>query len=329
MKPKIDTDISRLKIVAIQATIIIGAVVVLQSCSCEKGLFATNPATNEVNFSAIHELGPGKPGFTTNEGEWCRFWIFEALYQSRFGPTIPLGPPATVNTIDTSAQTKNGERSRLNKSIKLIEGLKPSEHFATTITGGPMVSFKSSNEDYGSGYGKHKPGIGFNLSVGTVLPFNQRWAIAPSIRLTQKNASETIGYSEPVSSSSEFTDKYSYSYVGGSLLGQYRAGKHISLVAGPELNYLVSASVKNSGGEKQSLNKSSQKLGIDMMAGIKFDLPAKSGRSKWGLQFMYDHRLSRLNKKKDESGMEIPAYKMKSLQVGLAYNICGSCGKKR
>jgi Outer membrane protein beta-barrel domain len=209
----------------------------------------------------------------------------------------------------------------------------PGEYFSTTITAGPAFSFKSSNEDYGGGYGNHEPGIGFNIGVGTVLPFNKHWAVAPAIRVTQKNASEKLEYSGTGGGGMEtYIDKYSYNYLGGTMLAQYRAGKHVSFVAGPEVNFLIAASVKNGGssgtGEKQSLNKTSQKIGLDLLAGIKFEIPADNKRSRWGVQLMYDHRISRLNKKKDENGIEVPAYKMKSVQLGLAYNICG-CNKKK
>jgi Outer membrane protein beta-barrel domain len=215
-----------------------------------------------------------------------------------------------------------------------IEGPAPGDFFSTTISLGPTFNFKSSNEDYGGGYGNHKPGAGFNIGVGTVLPFNKNWAVAPAIRFTQKNASEELGYSDPGGGAGmKFTDKYSYNYLGATMLAQYRAGKHVSIVAGPEVNFLVAASVKNGGssgtGEKQKLNKTSQKAGLDLLAGIKFEIPAKNSRSKWGVQLIYDHRLSRLNKKKDENGQDAAAYKMKSIQLGLAYNICGSCGKKK
>jgi Outer membrane protein beta-barrel domain len=212
-------------------------------------------------------------------------------------------------------------------------GKQPGEYFSTIITAGPVLSFKSSNEDYGGSYGKHKPGIGLNIGVGTVLPFNKNWAVAPAIRITQKNASEELGYSDPGGGGMKFTDKYSYNYLGATMLAQYRAGKHVSIVAGPEVNFLVASSLKNGGssgtGEKQSISKSSNKLGLDLLAGIKFEIPAKNSRSKWGVQLMYDHRLSRLNKKKDDTGQDAAAYKMKSVQLGLAYNICGSCGKKK
>jgi hypothetical protein len=209
----------------------------------------------------------------------------------------------------------------------------PGELFALSITLGPTLNFKSSNEDYGGGYGEHKPGVGFNIGAGTVLPIDKHWAVAPSLRFTQKNASESLGYSDPGGGGGmDYTNKYSYSYIGAPILAQYRAGKHLSFVAGPEINYLLSASVKSEGsggnGEKQSITKSSQKLGFDILAGVKYEIPAGNKRSRLGLQLMYDHRLSRLNKKQDENGNDVPAYHMKGFQLGLAYNICG-CGKKK
>jgi hypothetical protein len=274
--------------------------------------------------------------------QWCGMWLGGSSCEEtceQKGISTEKGTTnvrSEINTTDraTDSVASVGNPVPQKKAPGQIEGPFPGEVFSNTISFGPALSFKSSNEEYGGGYGKHEPGIGFNIGVGTVLPFNKHWAIAPALRFTQKNASEKLSYpGGPGGGNMEFTDKYSYNYLGGTMLGQYRAGKHISLVAGPEVNYLVSASVKNGGssgtGEKQNIAKSSQKVGIDLLAGIKLEIPAKSGRSKWGLQLMYDHRLSRLNKKKDDTGQDIPAYNMKGVQLGLAYNICGSCGKKK
>ncbi|MFM9911592.1 MAG: porin family protein [Chitinophagaceae bacterium] len=210
----------------------------------------------------------------------------------------------------------------------------PGEYFATTITGGPAMNFKSSNDAYGGGYGKHKPGIGFHFALGTLLPFTPRWALATSLRFTQKNASEEIGYTEPGGGggSTEYKDNYSYNYLGAAVMAQYRLSRQLSLAAGLEVNYLLSASVKNGGrsgsGEKQNLNESSQKVGVDVIAGVKYEIPSNRGRSKWGLNLFYDHRISRLNKKED-NGFPVPAYRMKSVHLGLNYFICGKCGKPK
>ena len=234
----------------------------------------------------------------------------------------------SYGTIPNNSLDSNGKSPPVNVSSL------PGEYFSATITAGPLLNFKSSNEEYGGGYGKHEPGVGFYVGVGTAFPLNRHWAIAPALRFTQKNASEKLSYTGgPGGGTMEFTDKYSYSYIGGTILAQYRVGKHVSIVAGPEVNYLISSRVKNGGssgtGEKQNLTKSSNKVGFDILAGIKYEIPAAKGRSKWGVQLMYDHRFSRLNKKKDENGVDVPAYNMKSIQLGLAYNICGSCGKNK
>jgi Outer membrane protein beta-barrel domain len=300
----------------------------LESCTCERVWYCNKPA---VCGDAVLEISPPNK----DEGDWvetelCDFKIFGMLYQMRFGHSIPSGSPGAGDSV---VQSSGRDSIRQNKSPIIIDGPKPGEYFATTVTAGSSLNFKSSNEDYGGGYGKHEPGVGFNIGVGTVLPFNKHWAVAPSVRFTQKNASEKLEYSGTGGGGTEtYIDKYSYNYIGGTMLAQYRAGKHVSFIAGPEVNFLVAASVKNGGssgtGEKQSLNKTSQKVGLDLLTGIKLEIPAGNKRSRWGVQLMYDHRLSRLNKKKDENGQDVAAYKMKSVQLGLAYNICG-CNKKK
>jgi Outer membrane protein beta-barrel domain len=197
------------------------------------------------------------------------------------------------------------------------------EIFSNTITIGPALSFKSSNDKYGSSYGKHEPGIGFHVGAGTLLPFNTHWSVAPSVRFKQMTASETISYAMPGGGEpTEYKDTYKYNYVTANTLVQYRVAKRLSIVAGPELNYLVSASMKSGGnsgtGERTSLTKSSNRIGLDIIAGLKYDIPAGNKRSKWGLSLIYDHRLSRLNKKQD-MGYDVPAYKMKSVQLGVSY----------
>ncbi len=323
MKLKTNKPYSGCRALLINLIIIACAAFLLESCSCEKIWYCNNPAA--CGDAIVSTRPPNDNGSDWREAERCDFKIFSMLYEMRFGSSIPSGPTVQTNKTDSIRQ---------NKAPIIIDGPKPGEYFATTITAGPLLSFKSSNEEYGGGYGNHKPGVGFHVGVGTVLPFSKHWAIAPSLRVTQKNASEELGYSEPGGGGGmQFTDKYSYNYLGGAILAQYRVGKHVSFVAGPEVNYLVSASVKNGGssgtGEKQILTKNSNKAGLDVLAGIKLEIPAGNNRSKWGIQLLYDHRLSRLNKKKDEFGFDVPAYKMKSVQLGLAYSFCASCGKKK
>ena len=120
----------------------------------------------------------------------------------------------------------------------------------------------------------------------------------------------------------EYKDTYKYNYVTANALVQYGVAKRLSIVAGPELNYLVSASVKAGGssgtGDKESITGSSNRIGVGILAGLKYEIPAGNKRSKWGLSLIYDHRLSRLNKKQD-MGYDVPAYKMKGVQLGVSY----------
>lgn len=300
----------------------------LESCECTKYCYNNIGNGNPFIVDKAENLN-NKPHIVD---------CFEICYISFFDTRINVEKLEQINSFgsrsdkSTSATPVDdsvvsvGTPIPTKKSPGRIGNTLPGEYFATTITAGPLLNFKSSAESYGGGYGKHEPGVGLNIGVGTVLPFNKHWAIAPALRFTQKNASEKISYSIPGEPGMEFKDKYSYNYLGGSLLAQYRVSRNVSLVAGPEVNYLLSSSMKPSEGEKQSLNKSSTKVGLDLIAGIKYEIPSANRRSRWGIQLMYDHRISRLNKKKDEDGQDVPAYRMKSLQLGVAYNICG-CGK--
>lgn len=271
------------RIILIRAGIIACAFALLESCTCDRVLYCNNPAVcgDQIRTDRTSVVDGDK---NWREAEHCQFYIFNMLYTMRFGSSIPID---SSRTGDAVAQANTIDSSRQSKSPKIIDGPKLGEYFSTTLTAGPLLNFKSSNEEYGGGYGEHKPGVGFHIGIGTVLPFSQHWSVAPSLRFTQKNASEQMSYSEPGGSGSmEYKDSYSYSYVGGTLLAQFRASKQISLVAGPEVNYLVAASVKNGGssgtGEKQSLNENSQKAGLDVLAGVKYEIPSKNGRrSKW------------------------------------------------
>lgn len=296
---------SRIMTYFIRTALAAAILVIMDSCACDTWCKFMNGANNEV-----HQVKGGDAD--------C-----ECLCRPNLPRCEDLRKQAANNT--TTPDSAAAPVPTLRNSPL------PGEYFSTVITAGPNLSFKSSKEEYGGSYGGHEPGIGMQLGVGTVLPFNNHFALAPSIRFSQKNASETFGYSEP-GGSVEYKDKYTYNYVGGMVLAQFRVSKNLSLVAGPEVNYLLSASMKSGGssgtGDKESITKSSARLGADILAGVKYDIPVANGRSKWGLQLIYDHRLSRLNKKKDETGMEVPAYNVTGFQLGLAYNICG-CGKNK
>ncbi len=299
--------------------------ILLEGCYCEQRCrFKANPGDG---FSLMGtRVASNDPRYDCFE--YCSIinidpdrWARDPFAQNNQSTSInPIGDSVASVSSTTSIPQKKSPGHPI-----------PGEYFATTITAGPSLSFKSSDEEYGGGYGDHKPGVGLHVAVGTLFPFTPRWALATSLRFTQKNASEEMGYTEPGGGGGmEFKDNYSYNYLGVTMMAQFRVSRHLSLVAGPEVNYLLSAKVKNGGssgtGEKQSLNESSQKVGVDGLAGVKYEIPSSNGRrSKWGLSLIYDHRFSRLNKKED-NGVAVPAYHMKSINLGLSYFICGKCG---
>ena len=199
----------------------------------------------------------------------------------------------------------------------------------TTVTAGPNLSFKSSDEKNTGG--THQPGVGFQFGVGTVLSFNNEWAVAPSLLVKQNNASEKLSYGEGMYASST-TTKYSYSYLSAPVLATYKASNNLSIFAGPEINALLGASAKtttNTGtGQKESLNNSSVKVGVGVQAGARYAIPSSKGDSRWMIQLLYDHRISRLNKKTTETyyggggGYSTPAWHMSSFQLGVVCDIC-------
>lgn len=197
------------------------------------------------------------------------------------------------------------------------------------VTAGPNMNFKSAGSDVYAG-GSHKPGVGFQAGFGTIYRFNDKWSVNPSLMYKMNKASEeaTITDGEPGSSpSSDIKDKYSYSYLSMPILAQYNLTKDLTVSAGPEVNYLLKSKVKSSmnyGGmshdSEEDLTDNSVKVGLGVQAGLKYQIP----NSKFALSATYDHRLSRLNKKNPEGygNYTVPAWKMKSVQVGVTCLIC-------
>jgi Outer membrane protein beta-barrel domain len=202
------------------------------------------------------------------------------------------------------------------------------QSISTNILAGPNLSMKRSSEDYGNLNHKSIPGIGYHVGVGLVLGFGKKLAVEPSLLVKHNTASEKLSYSntggEPGPST---TDKYSYTYLSVPVHASIKASENLSILVGPELNYLLGAKVKYDGGNKQSLTKNSIKLGLGLQAGLRLMLPKKSGPSGMGLQLLYDHRLSRLNEKSNSytgggSSSEAPAWRMSSFSLGFIANLC-------
>jgi hypothetical protein len=163
------------------------------------------------------------------------------------------------------------------------------------------------------------------------LSFTDKFSLNPSLLLKQNNASEKIKYTytEPGSvGSSESKDKYSYTFLSAPVLASYKVGNQLELFAGPEVNYLLNARVKrdrqSGGNNKENLTKKSVKLGVGIQAGAKYTIPSGNGNSPFGIQLLYEHRLSRLNKKNLDgySTYNDPAWNLKGFQLGVTCSIC-------
>jgi opacity protein-like surface antigen len=199
------------------------------------------------------------------------------------------------------------------------------------ITAGPNMNFKSAGSDVYAG-GSHKAGVGFQAGFGTIYRFNEKWSLNPALMVKVNKASEEATYSDgdpgpTPAPSTTVKDNYTYSYLSMPVLAQYNLTKDLTVSAGPEVNYLLKSKVKSSmnyGGDnhesEEDLTGNSVKVGLGLQAGLKYQIP----NSKFALSATYDHRISRLNKKNPEGygNYTVPAWKMKSVQVGVTCLIC-------
>jgi hypothetical protein len=234
-------------------------------------------------------------------------------------------------------QPANYRKAREKKLPLGIKGI------TTSVFAAPNMSFKSSKEDYGGTDHKHKPGAGLQIGIGTKYIFSEKFAISTSLLFKQNNAKEVLKYStpgEPGSNpgSQEHETKYSYSYLSAPVLAEFKISQGLTGMVGPELNYLLGASTKSSGygngeDEKNSITKNSVKVGAGVQVGLKYDIP----NSPLAVQLVYDHRLSRLNKKTESmdyypggggGNYETPAWNMKSVQLGIVCALCELMKKK-
>ena len=205
---------------------------------------------------------------------------------------------------------------------------------SSRIIAGPNMSFKSSKEGddvYGGNAHKHQPGAGFQLGVGYGLAFSDKFSVNPSLLLKQNNASEKMSYrsTEPGGNyGSDTKDKYSFTYLSAPVTANYKVGKQVEVFAGPEINYLLRASVKTEDGtggdDKENITKNSVKLGVGVQAGVKYRIPSGSGDSPFSVQLLYEQRISRLNKKHPDgyNNYTVPAWNMGGVQLGVTCEIC-------
>jgi hypothetical protein len=228
-----------------------------------------------------------------------------------------------------SGEMKLAEKKRstgLIKMKKLPLGIKGMN---THIIAGPSMSFKSSKEDYGGTDHKSKAGLGFQFGIKSTFTFSEKFDVSSALILKKNTAGEVLSYpttGEPGSGSTQkYESKYNYTYLSVPLMAEVKLSDRFTAMAGPEVNLLMGANVKTSGygeTEKTDIKDNSVKTGFGLQAGVKYEIPG----SPLIVQLIYDHRISRLNEKSSEyypgGGYETPAWKMKSVQIGIACSIC-------
>jgi hypothetical protein len=293
----------------------------LQGCCFSSEMYASkNPCNCRTN----------QPAYAANNS--TETFAHEAIDAKNSASTI-FHYASSLNSNNSHGENSRHDPALLQKASKKVPsntktplGIKS---IRSHIIAGPNISFKSSKEDYGSTGYKHKPGVGFQFGFGSTYSFSKHFAVSTALIFKHNSASETLSYStgEPGGGnySQEYKSKYSYNYLSVPILAEVKISEQLSVAAGPEINYLLGSSVKESGYSegKTSLTKSSVKFGGGVQVGIKYEIPG----SPIGMQLIYDHRVSRLNKKSSSEdypggSYDIPAWNMKSIQLGVTCAIC-------
>lgn len=232
---------------------------------------------------------------------------------------------AGVANISTRLKDKNCCVPAAVKSLPL--GIRS---VRTYVTAGPNVTFmKRKGQTYGNS--KLQPGLGFQAGFASIYQFNDQFSVTPALLFKQQRVIEKVGtgYQPPTSepgsepgSSSENKYTCTYNYLSVPVMAEYSINENLRVSAGPEINYLLKATEKRSGGGyygggnegKQDITKDCVKLGVGVQVGVKYDIP----NTLFGLQLIYDHRITPVNK---EVSYE-PSYYTRSVQLGVTCAIC-------
>lgn len=234
-------------------------------------------------------------------------------------------PPADAKSPTAPAKTREdgikAAMPALAPSIS-IKAAKAVKAISTRFTAGPNLSFYRTKADYPGGTYNTKPGTGFQAGAALSIKFSEKFSFSPGLLLKHNKASDEVKYNNGTDQYSSATD-YQFTYLSLPLLAEIGLGKNLSLLAGPEVNFLMSAKEK-SGGQTDNVKKSSVSTGLGAQAGLKFLF---SDKSAFGFQVLYDYRISRLNKSESGYGggggtYEVPGTHMGSLQVGVVCELC-------
>ena len=297
-----------------------------KKCNCQddnKAVYAlntTNPSQSDQPLSNSQTFVEEEPSTPTPVSRATTFFL-------QAGPVIDETTSQESRFDELYAHNQTNRQKNPAKKLPLgIKGI------TTSLIAAPNISFKSSKEDYGNIDHKHKPGMGFEFGIGTTYMFSSNFAVNTSLIFKQNNASETLSYSLPGEPggnpiNEEYETNYSYNYLSVPLLAEIKLSNQFTAIAGQEISYLLSASMKASGygnDDKTSITDNSVKMGAGMHLGVKYKIPG----SPLAAQVVYEHRFSRLNEKNEYDypggggGNETPGWHMKSIQFGLALSLC-------
>lgn len=205
------------------------------------------------------------------------------------------------------------------KEKKLPLGIRS---ISTTLLAGPNMSFRSTEESFGGANFKKKPGLGFQVGVGSRIGLSKRFNVSPALLLKHNTAKTEYSYNNG-SDQMESKTTYSYTWLSMPVHAEFLMGERFALFAGPELNLLLAAKAKD---EQSSENtkKNSVGVGLGAQAGFRLGLTAKDDIA---LQVVYDYRVSRLNRKDmgyagGGSSYELPANRMNSVLASFVINLC-------
>lgn len=205
------------------------------------------------------------------------------------------------------------------KEKKLPLGIRS---IGTTLLAGPNMSFRSTEESFGGANFKKKPGLGFQVGVGSRIGFSKQFNVSPALLLKHNTAKTEYSYNNG-SDQMESKTTYSYTWLSMPVHAEFLMGERFTLLAGPEVNVLLAAKAKDEQ-SSENMKKNSVGVGLGAQAGFRLGLSSKSDLA---LQVIYDHRISRLNKKEMEYGgggygYEAPANRMSSIQASLICDLC-------
>ncbi|MBC7948194.1 MAG: PorT family protein [Chitinophagaceae bacterium] len=247
--------------------------------------------------------------------------------------SLPIGKGGGLSATSVQGWPSQWPAAKVEEDKKLPLGIKA---ITTSVIAGPNVSFKSVKDSDDNG--DNKPGIGFQIGVGSSYHFSKEFAVRTSLLLKQNNAREVYSFSTPGEPGGnpiveEFKSNYSFSYLSVPILAEWKLSKQLTAVAGPELNYLLGASVKTTGygdEDKTKITDNAVRFGAGVQLGLRYRLPG----SPIGFQLLYDHRLSRLNEKNESDynpgggSYESPAWRMSGFQLGMDFSLCNLLEKK-